>query len=236
MAAISTVASGLFFTAMLAAAADGADEKVADAKGADAKSATTVDHHSASATAAVAQKCDGSGTTTHVFKHVVKDGKVVELVGDPELLKGADLGGLDAMIADVVKRVADDVRSGRIPDAASLQRDLRLNGAPVEAHVEVKSGAEALQDFEQRFPDLKREVDELMRSVREHRETRPPEPGLPAKPNAKPVAKPRAKPAVRPPARPAAKPVPAPVAPSRDVRDVRDARDLRDRHDRHEID
>jgi hypothetical protein len=162
-----------------------------------------------------------ASVTTKVVTHVVKDGHVVKdskLSTDDLKRLGVDLSGLDALIADVVKRAVDDVEAGRVPDAAAIQRNLTLNGVPVQAHVEVKTGPEALDEFEQRFPELKREIDELTRSFGDpprgrvgHEPHEPREPREPT-PTTKPAPTPATNPAAKPATKPAAKPVARPTA------------------------
>ncbi len=173
MTAMTATTFGRWFAAMVigGSVARGADE------GARAEAGPVVSRSSSSesaASAATSVAKDGA-TTTKSAKRVMKDGKEVEASGDPALAKdlglgelrklGLDISGLDALIDDVVGRAALEALAGTLREGSSVKKGVKVNGVPVDARVEVKTGAGALREFERRCPELKGDLERLLRQV-----------------------------------------------------------------------
>jgi len=117
----------------------------------------------------------GSDAKTRKYVKVVKDGKVVEESGDPSLARdlglgelkklGVDVAGLDAMVESLVREALDGAKAGRPLDAPALKKKLELDGLPVDATVEVKSGADALKELGKRCPELKGDLERQLGRV-----------------------------------------------------------------------
>lgn len=117
----------------------------------------------------------GGGSVTRKYVKVVKDGKVVEESGDPALARDLGLGelkqlgleveGLEPLLDDLVGELVEDLLAGKVRAGESVRKGVKVNGVPVDAHVEVKSGADALREFERRCPELKGDLARLLEQV-----------------------------------------------------------------------
>jgi hypothetical protein len=126
--------------------------------------------------AAGASDASRSVTVRHSARFkVVKDGKVIEesseLARDLDrtlsrlLSPGLEVEGFDALLGDLVGELVDGEIEGQLRTRSSVRKGVTVHGAPVDAKFGGRSGAQALREFERRCPELKGDLERLLREV-----------------------------------------------------------------------